>query len=164
MWAQGTRGTKKKDNFIECGTNSQTKTKHKSDCYGKTITVHKVPWQQGNRLGFVTGRCQLAWIFKGQTSHFTLESGGLVVSVSNQWLATNPDGLVFDPLEEHPQGLVELKNPYTVRDMTLEEAAMSCKMICLEMLLIEIYNWRGVMISTIKCSVQCIALIDSRVI
>ena len=47
-------------------------------------------------------------------------------------MATSPDRLVFDPLKDPPQGLVELKIPYTVRDMTLEEAAMSCKTFCLE--------------------------------
>ena len=62
---------------------------------------------------------------------FAFETGGLVVSVSNPWLAASPDGLVFDPLEDPPQGLVELKNPYTIRDMTLDEAATNCKTFCL---------------------------------
>jgi len=63
---------------------------------------------------------------------FAFESSGLVVSVSYPWLAASPDGLVFDPLEDPPQGLVEFKNPYGVRDITLEEAATTSKTFCLE--------------------------------
>ena len=48
---------------------------------------------------------------------FAFETGRLVVGVCNPWLAASPDTLVFDPLEDPPQGLVGLKNPYKVRDM-----------------------------------------------
>ena len=62
---------------------------------------------------------------------FFLANSGLVVSVANPWLATSPDGLVYDPKADPPQGLVEFKNPYSVRGKTLEEAATSCKTFCL---------------------------------
>ena len=41
------------------------------------------------------------------------------------------DGLVYDPQAKPPQGLVELKNPYSVRDKTLKEAAANVKTFCL---------------------------------
>ena len=62
---------------------------------------------------------------------FSLANSGLVVSVANPWLAASPDGLVYDPKADPPQGLVEFKNPYSVRGKTLEEAATSCKTFCL---------------------------------
>ena len=60
-----------------------------------------------------------------------MANSGLVVSVTNPWLAASPDGLVYDPQADSPQGLVEFKNPYSVRDKTLEEAATGCKTFCL---------------------------------
>ena len=62
---------------------------------------------------------------------FSLVNSGLVVSVANPWLAASPDGLVYDPKADPPQGLVEFKNPYSVREKTLEEAATNCKTFCL---------------------------------
>ena len=62
---------------------------------------------------------------------FSLANSGLVVSVANPWLAASPDGLIYDPQADPPQGLVEFKNPYSVRDKTLEEAATSSKTFCL---------------------------------
>ena len=66
------------------------------------------------------------------TPDYSFASSGLVGSVTNLWLAASPDGLVYDPQAEiYPQGLVELKNPYSVRIKTLEEAVASCKTFCL---------------------------------
>ena len=62
---------------------------------------------------------------------FSIANSGLVVSVANPWLASSPDVLVYDPKANPPQGLVEFKNPYSVREKTLEEAATSCKTFCL---------------------------------
>ena len=67
-----------------------------------------------------------------ESQTITFETGGLVVSVSNPWLAASPNRLVFDPLKDPPKKLVELKNLYTVRDMILEEDAMNCKAFYLE--------------------------------
>ncbi len=49
---------------------------------------------------------------------------GLFISKDTPWLAATPDGLVTDPSEtEHSLGLVEIKNPYSARNLTLAEAA-----------------------------------------
>ena len=61
----------------------------------------------------------------------SISNSGLLVSVTNPWLAASPDGLVYDPQADPPQGLVEFKNPYSLRDKTLEEAATTCKTFCL---------------------------------
>ena len=44
----------------------------------------------------------------------------LVVSFRHSQLAASPDGIVYDPNFDPPQGLVEFKNPYAT---TTEEAA-----------------------------------------
>ena len=48
----------------------------------------------------------------------------LFVSIDNPWLAASPDGLVEDPTEPTIR-LLELKNPYNKRNMTLSEACNS---------------------------------------
>ena len=46
---------------------------------------------------------------------------GLVISMENPWLAASPDGMVEDPDMAQPLGLLEVKNPYTARESTIEE-------------------------------------------
>jgi len=58
---------------------------------------------------------------------------GLVISLDNPWLAASPDGLVYDPTENPPHGIVEFKNPYSVRNNTLREAAITKKGFCLDL-------------------------------
>ena len=52
---------------------------------------------------------------------------GLIVSVETPWLATSPDGRVNDSTAHPPLGLVEFKNPYSFREMTLLQASQSKK-------------------------------------
>ena len=63
---------------------------------------------------------------------FSITKSGLVVSLDHPWLAASPDGIVYDPNFDPPQGLVEFKNPYTTRNKTIEEAAES-KSFCLQL-------------------------------
>lgn len=42
---------------------------------------------------------------------------GRIVSSTHPWLATSPDGFVYDPSSSDPYGIVEFKNPYSVHDM-----------------------------------------------
>ena len=61
---------------------------------------------------------------------------GLFVSLQTPWLAGTPDGLVSDPDSSPSLGLMEIKNPYSVRHLTLEEAARSTS-FCLQLNKIE---------------------------
>lgn len=62
----------------------------------------------------------------------TVAECGLFVSTVNPWLAASPDGSVHDPGNgNHPQGIIEIKNPYSVRDKSLTEAYTSSG-FCLE--------------------------------
>ena len=68
-----------------------------------------------------------------QNGHPNLEVElcGLFVSLENPWLAGTPDGLVHDSTEDSPSGLVEIKKPYSVKDLTLSEAVKK-PAFCLE--------------------------------
>ena len=62
---------------------------------------------------------------------FKIEKCGLFVSLENPWLAASPDGLVHDPDTAQPLGLIEINNPYSVRQLSLEEA-IKTPTFCLE--------------------------------
>ena len=62
---------------------------------------------------------------------FKIEKCGLFVSLENPWLAVSPDGLVHDPDTAQPLGLIEIKNPYSVRQLSLDEA-IKTPPFCLE--------------------------------
>ena len=60
------------------------------------------------------------------------EPVGLCISTENPWLAASPDSTVHDLSTTPPSGLVELKNPYSAKDMTVEEYS-SNRSSCLNM-------------------------------
>ena len=57
---------------------------------------------------------------------------GLVISVDNPWLAASPDDRVIDQSSNPQLGLVEYKNPYSARTMTVAEACQKIQSFCLE--------------------------------
>lgn len=71
-------------------------------------------------------------IYMKQNGHPNLdvEACGLFVSLDNPWLAGTPDGLVHGS-SDNSSGLVEIKNPYSIRDLTLSEAVKK-PAFCLE--------------------------------
>ena len=62
--------------------------------------------------------------------HITVTESGLVVHHHHHWLGASADGLVYDPSSTEPEGIVEFKNPYSARTMTLQDASQS-KDFCL---------------------------------
>ena len=46
---------------------------------------------------------------------------GFVVHATKSWLGASPDGWVVDPLYDHPNGMIEIKCPYSMADKTPEE-------------------------------------------
>lgn len=61
----------------------------------------------------------------------SVKESGLVVHLSHHWFAASPDGLVHDPASLDQNGVVEYKNPYSVRKLTLLEAITHDKNFCL---------------------------------
>ena len=56
---------------------------------------------------------------------------GLVVCTAHPWLAATPDGWVTDPEASPSLGLVEFKNPYSYRDLSVSDAIAANKCDCL---------------------------------
>ena len=44
---------------------------------------------------------------------------GVHIDTTHCWLAASPDGLVFDPLAINPEGVLEIKCPFTAKDTPL---------------------------------------------
>ena len=59
------------------------------------------------------------------------EPSGLVINPDTPWLGASPDGRVMDPGATYSQGIVEFKNPFASKDLTIEEASKN-KTFCLE--------------------------------
>lgn len=94
---------------------------------GNTATRYGSEKEDETRQQYIT--------YMKQNGHpnLTVEACGLFVSLENPWLAGTPDGLVHDPSDDssQPLGLVEIKNPYSARNLTLGEAIKS-PTLCLE--------------------------------
>ncbi len=50
----------------------------------------------------------------------------------NPWIASSPEGVVYDPTYSSTKDLVEVKAPLSVKEMTIEEAHSMSKSFCLE--------------------------------
>ncbi len=80
--------------------------------------------------------------------------------IRTPWLAVSPGGLVHDPDAAYPGGLVETKNPYSVCQMSLEEAVKTSS-FCVEYKKQENkYTLKRKQIIMIKSNVRCIALTE----
>ncbi|KAH7953865.1 hypothetical protein HPB49_013150 [Dermacentor silvarum] len=51
---------------------------------------------------------------------------GLIVDPTCPWLGASPDRVVWDPEEQSPHGIVEVKCPYSMRDLKIPSTQGSC--------------------------------------
>ena len=56
---------------------------------------------------------------------------GFLIHHSHHWLGASPDGLVNDPSSSDPEGIIEFKNPYSIRMLSLKDAVAQKKDFCL---------------------------------
>ena len=121
---------------------------------GNQATVYRTNMEDTARQQYVT--------YQHQKGHVDLKTHrvGLVISVDNPWLAASPDDKVLDPDTAEPTGVVEYKNPYSARDLTLDEACNNLKTFCLERQEQHgqvTYHIQDDMTITTKYNVKCIA-------
>ena len=76
----------------------------------------------GTRMEDTTRQDYVAYQRERGHPNLTISKAGLVVSLDNPWLAASPDDRVTDPDDPQPLGLVEYKNPFAARQLTLSEA------------------------------------------
>ena len=62
--------------------------------------------------------------------NLSVEDCGFIVSLYEGWLGASPDGRVNDPSSDQPNGLVEIKCPYTKRAQTPQEACEDAEFYC----------------------------------
>ena len=56
---------------------------------------------------------------------------GLIISTTHPWLAATPDGWVEDPQATPTRGIVEFKNPYSCKNLMIDDAILAKKCTCL---------------------------------
>ena len=55
---------------------------------------------------------------------------GFIIHPEKGWLGSSPDGVVLDTADESCAGLLELKCPYTKRDVLPQEACQDANFYC----------------------------------
>ena len=60
-----------------------------------------------------------------------VDNCGLFFSCENPWLAATPDGIVHESATSE-RGLLEIKNPHSMKDLTLAESCMKSSTFCLK--------------------------------
>ena len=60
----------------------------------------------------------------------TVEKCGFIIHPKHGWLGASPDGCVVDTACDEPNGIVEIKCPYSKRDVTPEEACKDINFYC----------------------------------
>ena len=73
-----------------------------------------------------------SWLYnRGSPNPIVNIKCGLVVCTAHTWLAATPDGWVTDPEASPSLGLVEFKNPYSYRDLSVSDAIAANECDCL---------------------------------
>ena len=67
-----------------------------------------------------------------KSSVSSIKDSDLVVSSDYPWLAANPDGFVEDSQYSPQEGIVDFKNTYAAKDLTINEAVRTLKDFCLQ--------------------------------
>ena len=88
----------------------------------KTKTPQSCQWGHSNEQNAIATHLENCF-YAGQQIKACVECG-LVVNAQAPWLGASPDCLLYDPSEEKPYGIGEVKCPSSKKDMTIEEACM----------------------------------------
>ena len=57
--------------------------------------------------------------FRSRHPNATVQTTGVHIDVSQGWLAASPDGLVYDPTADNPEGLIEIKCTFRAVDTNI---------------------------------------------
>ena len=91
---------------------------------GNEATRYGMEMEETVRMEYITH------LQESNGSEVSVTDCGLFVSQQNPWLAATPDGMVTDSSEK--PGLLEIKNPFSKRHMTISEACSSGSTFCLK--------------------------------
>ena len=112
-----------------CGMQAQTRLL--TDCCAEAVWW-AVSWLSSHALRIGEGLAlqDLKLEIEGNLGEpVEVRSSGLVVNVDKPWLSATPDGMLSTSDNTF---LVEIKCPYTARDLTIAEAVAQLKSFCLE--------------------------------
>lgn len=84
--------------------------------------LSKVPSIRHGRQQEIAARSMYCRKMQKQCKTFSVYDCGLVVNPLHPYLGASPDGKVYDPTEKEPFGLLEIKNPFKYRNLTISEA------------------------------------------
>ena len=96
-----------------------------------------------------------------QSPNISTSKSGLIVSLRDPWLGASPDRLVYDLASDPPDRLAEFKNPYSARNVTIDEAVKKVKTFVFVTAVTRNSSFKKTMTIITKSSVPCIARIIS---
>ena len=112
------------------GQKTRTPALLKSVLYSKPLDPLPVPikWGQDNeaaaRKAYVNAMHQ-----RGHAT-LTVKLSGFIIHPQEGWFGSSPDGIVIDSSDNTSKGLLEVKCPFTKRDMSPEEACKDPNFYC----------------------------------
>lgn len=59
---------------------------------------------------------------KISSPNLSVHNSGFVIHSSHNWIGTSPDGIVNDPSSTNPEGVIEYKNPYSAKELSIHDA------------------------------------------
>ena len=129
-------GRKKKTDKIMCENVTKRRSTTKVANAVKSLLYptfkRNIATEWGNHKELETLGAYLALKQKNDSPTITVRKSGFVVHplhIGSELYS--PDGLVNDPTSNDPEGIVEFKNPYAIRNMNLIEPITQNKDICL---------------------------------
>ena len=63
-------------------------------------------------------------------SSISVNKCGFIIQPEKGWLGASPDGKAKDPVSDQPDGIIEVKRPYSKREVTPEEACQDRNFCC----------------------------------
>ena len=102
----------------------------KSVLYPTTLLNKPLPIQWGIHNEKLARNLYVQHMRKQGHVNLSVEDCGFIVSLYEGWIGASPDGRVHDPSSDQPNGLLEIKCPYTKRAQTPQEACEDAGFYC----------------------------------
>ena len=87
-----------------------------------------IEWGQNNKER--AKKAYETYMTKNGHENLELKNCGFIIHPTQGWLGASPDGLVHDPASHNPSDILEIKCPYTKRDVTPKEACQDRDFYC----------------------------------
>ena len=90
--------------------------------YPRPLDPAPAPIVWGRHYEAIAIQQYVAHMTKLGHSNISVKKCGFIIHPEKGWLGASPDGKVTDPVSDQPDSIIEVKCPYSKREVTPEEA------------------------------------------